>query len=63
MSSYTRTPEYEAYHQRVVDACVARTTEEMRHFFDVECDYLEEFAADEDPDDVATAQIEAMDGE
>ena len=53
-------PEYRAYHARVVEACVRLMGEQCRGFFDEECDYLEEFAANEDPCDVAVSQQESL---
>jgi hypothetical protein len=55
-----RTPEYEAFHQKVVGACVKIMGEEHREFFDMECDYLDEFAEGLDPDEVAQAQYDAL---
>jgi hypothetical protein len=56
----TRTPEYEAYHAKIVEACVALMGEDCRAFFNTQCDYLEEFAESLDPDDVAQAQRESL---
>lgn len=64
---------YEQYHQRVVAAIRKRfltrwppTNREERHqlaqsvlFFDVECDYHDEFAEGLDPEEMADDQINA----
>ena len=55
-----RTVEYEAYHAKVVEACVALMGEQCRTFFSKECDYLEEFAEGIEPEDVALAQQESL---
>ena len=55
-----RTPEYQEYHRKVVDACAALMGEEHRDFFNLACDYLEEFAEGRDPDQVAQDQCEAL---
>ena len=68
-----RTPEYESYHKRVVDAVrknlTARwpptTDAEREHldrqvaFFDLECDYHDAFARADDPEEVADENIDA----
>jgi hypothetical protein len=53
-------PEYSAYHTKVVDACAALMGENQRQFFDEQCDYFEEFERNEEPDEVAWAQWEAL---
>lgn len=55
-----RTPEYEIYHKRVVEALVKKTDESYRHMWDIECEYLQEFEDGEDPEIVAQANIDAM---
>ena len=55
-----RTAEYEIFHKKIVEIVVASLGEENRYFFDECCDYLEEFEAGESPEDVAQAQIEAV---
>ena len=58
-----RTPEYELFHNKVVEIVVAKLGEENRWFYNDVCDYLEEFEAGESPEDVAQAQIEAAEDE
>ena len=52
--------EYQVYHAKVVEACVARMGEKNRNIFNQECDYIEEFMRNDDPDEVAIAQQEAL---
>ena len=59
-STTERTIEYEAYHKKVVEACVVLMTENAREFFDKECDYFDEFERGDDPDEVAQNQLDAM---
>jgi hypothetical protein len=54
-----RTPEYEMYHQKIVELLVAATGEEWRHQWDLMCDYTQEFEDGETPEIVAQAQIDA----
>lgn len=72
-SSHSPAETYEQYHQRVVTAIRKRLIEhwppsnrEERHaiaknalFFDVECDYHDEFAEGLDPEEMADDQIDA----
>jgi hypothetical protein len=53
-------PEYALYHARVVDACVELMGQNVREFFDEQCDYFEEFECGDKPEDVAQNQYEAM---
>lgn len=55
------TPQYQAYHNRVVEACVKLMGEHVRLFFSEQCDYLQEFLENEDPEDVAYTQWEHLD--
>lgn len=66
------TPEYQAYHRRVVDAvrknlatrwpdAPSEQTERNVQFFNVECDYLDEFREGADPEEVASDNIDAAD--
>jgi hypothetical protein len=55
-----RSPEYEAYHRKVVELLVAATGEEWRHQWNLMCDYTQEFEDGETPEVVAEANIEAM---
>lgn len=50
------TPEYQAYHRRVVEACVELMGEQAREFFDKQCDFIEQFAAGDEPEDVAVEE-------
>lgn len=60
MSDIKSSPEYRAYHRRVVEACVELMGEDVRRFFDEQCDYLEEFLKDEDPIEIAENQLDSM---
>ncbi len=60
MSSVKETAEYKAYHARVVQACVDLMGERVRRFFDEQCDYLEEFAEQLDPHEVASSQQDSL---
>ncbi len=51
----------EQYHKDVVGACVDRSGEHNREFWDG-CSYEVEFAEGMTPDECADAQIEAMQG-
>lgn len=55
-----RTPEYETYHAAVVAACVKLMGEEHREFFNVQCDYFDEYDAMLTPEEVAKQQYEAL---
>jgi hypothetical protein len=52
---------YEAYRERVIQACVDLMGERVRSFFTTQCSFEEEFASNEDPDQVAINQQESMD--
>jgi hypothetical protein len=60
MSDLKSSPEYQAYHKQVVEACVKLMGEQARSFFDTECDYLDEFWEGADPEEVAQAQYDAV---
>ena len=55
-----KSPAYKIYHARVVEACVLLMGEQYRKFFETQCDYLEEFAENMEPDDVAMSQRESL---
>lgn len=59
-SEVKATPEYQSYHQQVVAACVADMGEQVREFFDKECDYLDEFTEGRSPEDVAQDQRDSL---
>lgn len=46
-------PEYLTYHAAVVEACVALAGEDTRHFWDKQCDYVEDYEAGTLPEEVA----------
>lgn len=51
---------YKAFHKRVVKECVRLMGKEMRDYFNLGCDYLEEYIAKEKPADVAQDQYDAI---
>ena len=53
-------PEYQRYHKQVVEACVRLIGERCRQFFDTQCDFLEEFNSEQDPEEVAQDQLESL---
>ncbi len=53
-------PEYQAYHRKVVDACAALMGEECRCFFNEQCDFVYEYTEGTEPGDVALDQKEAL---
>ena len=52
-------PEYIAYHRRIVELLVEKTGEEWRYWWDQMNDYSQEFEDGETPEIVAQAQIDA----
>ncbi|MDE2232991.1 MAG: hypothetical protein KGJ90_02555 [Patescibacteria group bacterium] len=48
---------YQAYHKKVVDACVKIMSGEIRAFFDA-MDYIENFKEGDDPEEVAATNVE-----
>jgi hypothetical protein len=54
----TRTPEYEVYHQRVVEAMVSLMGEDEREFWDG-CTYFLEFEQGAEPGQIAQDQLDA----
>jgi hypothetical protein len=53
-------PEYLAYRQRVIDACVKRMGEDTRTFWETQCSWEEDFAEQLDPAEVAENQFDAL---
>jgi hypothetical protein len=60
MSDVKSSPQYQVYHEQVVEACAKLMGEQVRDFFDKQCDYLEEFMEGADPEEVAQAQYDAV---
>ena len=54
------TPAYKIYHQKVVSECVKLMGEHNREFFDLECDYIDEYLDKRDPAEVAQDQLDAF---